>query len=204
MIRVWRTIKWLLSPDCKFDDTVCRAMLIAAMATVLLGFAICDCQATFRHGRQRTPPGAWRRSDDGVVGRGWPLIAQTAEGRVLIYKLHPLAVAIDAAISLLILVSPMLLAWRWLRSPRRFAFRLSTLLLAISAVAMTLAFAKFEREHCFAVFRWMDHALDCEPSGRQIDALVRVPALCGLACALFVLLAIARDACGPRSPAKAG
>lgn len=191
---MWRTIKWLLFPNRKLDDTVCATMLIAAMATVVLGFALLECQATFRHAQQRPPSGTWRWiADDGVAGRGWPLIAQTAEGRVLIFQWHPLAVAIDAAISLLILVSPLVSAWRWLRSPRRFAFRLSTLLLAMTALAITLAFANFEREHCFAVYGWMDPPIDYRPQGDRLQPLVRIPALAGLACAIFLLLTLARD-----------
>lgn len=201
---MWRTIKWLLSPDCRFDDTVSRAMLIVAVATAALGVALIGCQTTSRSGRQRPPDGSSRwhfryLEDDGVVGYGWPLIAHTSEWRLPTDggrddRWHPLAVAIDAAISLLILASPLLLAWRWLRSPRRFAFRLSTLLIATTALAITLAFANFEREYSFAVLRWMHPALDCRPSGDRIEALMRVPSLAGVACATFAVLVTACDA----------
>jgi len=203
-MRMWRTIKWLLSADCRFDDAVCRAMFIAAITSAVFAVAIGICQSSPRSGRQRPPNGSlgWHFryiEDDGVAGHGWPLIAHTSEWRLPIDggaddQWHPLAVAVDAAISVLVFASPILLAWRWLRSQHRFAFRLSTLLFAMTAIAMTLAFAEFEREHSFEVLHWMHPALDCQQSGDRIEAPGRVPAVAGVACAIFALLTTIRDA----------
>ncbi|HEV3342400.1 MAG TPA: hypothetical protein VG125_18665 [Pirellulales bacterium] len=135
---------------------------------------------------------------DDLLAYGWPLIDSCSEwdwrtnGLSIMRRIsdhrHPGAAAVNRVVCVAILFATGLVVEKWLRSPSRVIFRLSTLLKVTAIVACLMAYAVTEDDLAFRVLQRMDKQIDYEPwAGRpQAGLAFKAIALAGLGCVLEV------------------
>lgn len=135
---------------------------------------------------------------------GWPLITYAEEWdwrtnglsimRPVSSRLYPDSWVVNAIVCVAIVLATGIVVERWLRSPNRLAFRLSTLLKATALIACLITYASAEDDLAFRVVYYMNSRLNYDPMPYQtvpaFRATLKVIALAGLGCVLSVAFSL--------------
>src|SRR5262249_32607182 len=138
---------------------------------------------------------------------GWPLITWASEWdwrtnglsimRQVSEHRYPTSTVANAVVCLAIILATGFVVQRWLGSPNRLAFRLSTLVKVIAIVACLVSYANAEDELAFRLVYQANNRLNYSPMLYQtvpvFRAISKAIALAGLGCVLSVAFSLVWD-----------